>query len=58
MSARPDTTPQRPRDTPAVPDLAAPEPCADADVRGGAPVSGGVLNGKAIGKPAPAYPAI
>ena len=62
-SAQASPTPkptQTPRSTPAVtaPDEPRPQPTQTPAPERRAPVSGGVLNGRAISKPAPSYPAV
>jgi TonB family protein len=49
-------TPGEPPETPAP--FEVPQPPAQAPARPGRAISGGVLNGKAISKPQPAYPAV
>lgn len=59
-SPTPKLTPS-PRGTPAlavVPDEPPPRPAQTPSPERKAPISGGVLNGKALSKPAPPYPAI
>jgi TonB family protein len=59
LSPTPKQTPT-PRSTPStvVEDGPPPTPVATSAPRPRAPISGGVLNGKAISKPAPPYPAL
>ena len=63
LTERPSPTPRpspSPRSTPerVVADKPTPAPQPTPATRPRAPISGGVLNGKAISKPQPAYPAI